>query len=237
MSYQGKTFLGVIPARGGSKRLPEKNIRPLAGKPLLGWTAEAALQSKYLDDVLVSTDSEAIAQVARDFGVAVPFMRPTHLATDEASTFSVLRHALSQWEALHGPVDYVVVLQPTSPLRTAQHIDEAIELAVEKAAGGVASVCPVDHPPEWMNTLSEDGRMDNFLRPQVIGKRSQEFPQQYRLNGAVGISRAENIREGRDFWHTPRLYAYRMDPLHSVDIDSELDFLLAETILRQRGHS
>lgn len=238
MGYLEKYFLGIIPARGGSKRLPSKNTRILAGKPLLNWTIEAALQSRFLDAAVVSTDDERIADVAAEAGLPVPFMRPAELATDTATTFSAIQHALMQWEAeFNKAVDYIVILQPTSPLRTAEHIDQAIALTLERGAKGLASVCPVEHPPEWMNVLPADDSLENFLHPGAVGKRSQDFPQRYRLNGAVIVMAADAVRHGIEFWDLKKTYAYRMDPMDSVDIDSELDFMLAETILRQRGYA
>jgi len=237
MGYLEKCFLGIIPARGGSKRIPSKNIRSLAGKPLLTWTIEATLQSRFLDAAVVSTDDAEIAEIAAEAGLPVPFMRPAELATDTATTFSVIRHALTEWEKhFEAQVDYVVVLQPTSPLRTAEHIDQAVALTLERGAQGIASVCPVEHPPEWMNVLPPDDSLKGFLPSEAMGMRSQDFPQRYRLNGAVIIIAAEAVRAGVDFWELEKTFAYRMDAIDSVDIDSELDFLLAETILRQRGH-
>src|SRR5690606_27271515 len=124
--YQGKKFIAIIPARGGSKGIPDKNIVDVLGKPLIGYTIEAAQQSKYLDCLFVSTDSERIADVCGRFGISVKELRPSALATDEAKTIDVLRHVLRKFPV--GSFDYVVLLQPTQPLRTARHIDEAIEI-------------------------------------------------------------------------------------------------------------
>ena len=235
MSCQGKTFLAIVPARGGSRRLPGKNIRPLAGKPLLVWTLEAARQSRHVDDVVVSTDSPEIAEVARQHGVEVPFLRPAELATDTATTESALRHALAQWEKYRGRhYDYVVVLQPTSPLRRAAHIDEAIEKAVERSAEAIVSVCPAEHPPQWMNVLPEDDSMTGFLEPSVVGRRSQDLPVFFRLNGAVSVVMADVIRAGQSIWSLSKIYACRMAAEDSVDIDTQVDFLLAEALMKLR---
>ncbi len=228
-------ILGIITARGGSKRLPEKNILPLAGKPMIAWTLEAALQSQVLSKVVVSTDSEKIAEVAEQWGVSVPWLRPAELASDTATTKSVIEHALAEEEKSGQRYDAVVILQPTSPLRTAEDIDQAVKHYQKKSAEGVASVSPVDHPPQWINTLPEDCSLKGFLDKSALGKRSQELPQYYRLNGAVSVMCAQAVREKRDFWALERVYAYVMDPMRSVDIDSELDFLVAETILQRKG--
>jgi CMP-N-acetylneuraminic acid synthetase len=177
----GKTFLAVIPARGGSKRLPRKNVLDLAGKPLIAWTIEAAKQSKYIDHFVVSTDDQEITDVSKQFGAEV-LTRPGELATDTASSVDVVLHSINAQQKQY---DYVILLQPTSPLRTAQHIDEAIELLFEKNANAIISVCETDHSPLWSNTLHEDGNMDNFIREEVKGKRSQDLPTYYRLNGAI----------------------------------------------------
>lgn len=235
MSCRGKSFLAIVPARGGSRRLPGKNIRPLAGKPLLAWTLEAAQNSCYVDDIVVSTDSPEIAEVARRHGVEVPFLRPAELATDVASTESALQHALAQWEKYRGRrYDYVIVLQPTSPLRTAVHIDEAVEKAVERSAEAIISVCPAEHPPQWTNVLPEDDSMAGFLDPSVVGRRSQDLPTFFRLNGAVSVVTTDAVRVGQSVWSLSKIYAYRMAAEDSVDIDTRVDFLLAEALMIQR---
>lgn len=230
-----KRVLGIVTARGGSKRLPEKNILPLAGKPMIAWTLEAAQQASSLAKVVVSTDSLGIAQVCEHYGVPVPWLRPAALATDTATTKSVIEHALEQEENQGKQYDAIMILQPTSPLRTAEDIDNAVALYRQKNAQGVTSVSPVEHPPQWINTLPEDLSLKGFLSKDVVGKRSQTLPQYYRLNGAVTMMDAQAVRDKKDFWSLDGIYAYLMDPMRSVDIDSELDFLLAETILTRQG--
>lgn len=165
----GKRVIAIIPARGGSKRLPRKNILPLGGKPLIGWTIEAAQNSIYVDDVFVSTDDQEIADVASQFGVNVPGLRPEELSTDTATTQSVLFYTLEKYSK---DASIVVLLQPTSPFRNSGHIDQAIESLVEKSAFSVVSVTPCEHPPQWANTLPDNGSMKDFLR-LGDGKRSQ----------------------------------------------------------------
>lgn len=222
-----KTFLAIIPARGGSKRLPRKNVLDLAGKPLIAWTIEAAKNSKYIDHFIVSTDDQEISDVSKKHGAAV-LTRPAELATDTASSVDVVLHAI---EAQNQSYDYVILLQPTSPLRTAQHIDEAIERLFEKNANAVISVCETDHSPLWANTLPEDGNMDNFIREEVKGKRSQDLPTYYRLNGAIYIADIKRLI-GEKTLYIKNSFSYVIEKKYSVDIDQSIDFKLADFILQ-----
>lgn len=229
--YSGKRILAIIPARSGSKGLPGKNIRDLSGKPLIAWSIEAALESRYLDKILVSTDSPEIAEVARRFGAEVPFLRPAHLATDEAKSIDAIFHAI-QWLKEHEQsFDLVMVLQPTSPLRTTRDIDAATELFFQKNASAVVSVAPCDHHPWWTNSLPEDGNMGNFLRPEALSNR-QALPVYYRLNGAIYLAEITFLMENESFFG-PRTFAYRMPAGTSIDIDTRLDFKLADLILAE----
>ncbi|MCR4419327.1 MAG: acylneuraminate cytidylyltransferase family protein [Clostridia bacterium] len=227
--YQGRSVLGLIPARAGSKGLPGKNLRRLAGKPLIVHTIEAALGSGVLDYLLVSTDSSEIASVAAAAGAAVPFLRPAHLATDEAKGIAVVHHAMAWCESAGMRFSWVMVLQPTSPLRSPEDIRNACSLMVERQAEAVVSVCEVDHHPWLSNTLPEDGCMDGFLRPEVRSANRQELPKYYRLNGAIYLADWGFIRS-REHWYGPRTYAYVMPKERSVDIDDAVDFALAEVL-------
>jgi len=228
----GKKVLAIIPARGGSKRLPRKNILPLHGKPLIAWSIEAGLNSKYIDRVVVSTDCEDIAKVAIDFGADVPFIRPSEIATDTASTDSVILHCLSTLSVDTNP-DIVVILQPTSPLRTNQDIDQALRLLIDKEAEGIVSVCECEHSPFWSNTLPADSNMGAFINKDVKGKRSQDLPSCYRLNGAVYVFTSDSLIDKQGVSYTESVYSFIMPGSRSVDIDLELDFRLAEVILNQ----
>lgn len=227
-----KKVLAVIPARGGSKRLPRKNVLPLQGKPLIAWSIEAGLKSRYVDRVVVSTDCDEIAHIAIANGADVPFMRPADIAGDTASTDSVILHLLSTFEP-EDKVDAVVILQPTSPLRTSEDIDRALELLVEKQAEGVVSVCECEHSPFWSNSLPDDGNMGAFIREDIKGKRSQDLPTCYRLNGAVYAFTVDSIIANQGLSYTKSVFSIEMPVLRSVDIDHELDFKLAEVILNQ----
>ncbi|MGR5336249.1 cytidylyltransferase domain-containing protein [Vibrio gigantis] len=226
-----KKVLAIIPARGGSKRLPRKNVLPLAGKPLIGWSIDAAKNSKYIDQIFVSTDDKEIADVSSLFGIDVPELRPDHLASDTATTESVLTYTL---EKFGSDVDIIVLLQPTSPLRTAQHIDEALDLFIKKQAFSVVSVTPCEHPPLWANTLPEDGTMGDFIRPEAL-KRSQDCGAFFRFNGAIYIFDVRKFMEYGEIRYTEESFAYVMENRVSFDIDQQLDFELAEFFINKEG--
>jgi CMP-N-acetylneuraminic acid synthetase len=228
--YNGKTFLAIIPARGGSKRLPNKNILPLAGKPMLVWTIESAIQSKYLDEIVLSTDSDDIIKVAGNYKIKT-IKRPIELASDTAKTVDVVKHVI---ENIDKKYDFIVLLQPTSPLRTSTHIDEAIEQLIKLNADAIISVTEADHSPLWCNILPENLSMENFISEDIKHKRSQELPKFYRLNGAIYICKTEKLIEENTFFLKKNVYAYIMDKKSSIDIDEELDFKLAEIILKEK---
>jgi CMP-N,N'-diacetyllegionaminic acid synthase len=224
--YKDKTFLAIIPARGGSKRLPRKNVLYLAGKPLIAWTIEAGLNSKYIDKVIVTSDDDAILDISKQF-CAETIKRPAELASDTATTFDAIKHAIDNTEAY----DYIVLLQPTSPLRNADHIDEAIELLMEKGADAVVSVCEMDHSPLWSNTLPDDKSMNGFLRDDVLNKRSQDLEKYYRINGAIYICKTDKLLKEKSFFLKENIFAYTMDRKSSVDIDEEMDFEMANILI------
>lgn len=221
-----KTFLAIIPARGGSKRLPRKNVLDLGGKPLIAWSIEAGLHSRYIDEVVVTSDDDEILSLSQMFGAKI-LKRPDALASDIATTFDAIKHAVDNYPEY----DYVVLLQPTSPLRNAGHIDAAVELLLEKNADAVVSVCEMDHSPLWSNTLPENNDMSDFLRDEIKNRRSQDLPPYYRLNGAIYICKTEKLLEEKTFFLKNNIFAYKMDKLHSVDIDEKVDFLFAEALL------
>ena len=231
MLETGGKVLGIIPARGGSKGLPRKNIRSLAGKPLIAWSIEAGLQSSWIDELIVNTDSPEIAAVAREYGAQVPFLRAPELATDTATTMDVLVDTFDWYENQGRSFDLVILLQPTSPLRTKDDIDQALQVYREKQAEAVVSVCPVEHHPFWSNRLPADGCLDKFLRPEAINTPRQQLPEYYHLNGALYLAAIDRLRELNSFFG-PRTYAYVMPRERSVDIDTLLDLHLAEILLR-----
>ena len=223
-------IIGLIPARGGSKGIPRKNLALLAGKPLIQYTFEAALQSSTLDRVLLSTDDPEIAELAKSFGVEVPFTRPKSLATDEASGRSVQKHVLNWLESHEGHMPEVLVtLQPTSPLRRSHHIDQAVNEFWSRQVDSVIGVTPVrEHPYEMVGF---DGtRMYRALeRPGGITPR-QQYPPFYLVNGAIYVTRKEVLLH-QDSSYGDHVYGYEMDPASSIDIDTPFDLQLAEYML------
>lgn len=226
-----KKMLAVIPARGGSKGLPGKNIKPLEGKPLIAYTIEAALQSGLFDKVVVSTDDKEIADIAKQYGAEIPFMRPQELSGDVVSSDDVILHAIQFYKEQGTEFDYVCKLQPTSPLRNAAHIQEAYEQMVSRDANYIVSVCECEHSPLWSGVIGSDLGLEDFIREQDKRACRQAFEKYYRLNGAIYIAKVENFEAEKNFMGKGSI-AYIMNQADSVDIDSALDFLFAETIMK-----
>ena len=228
--HKNKKILAIIPARSGSKGLKDKNIKDLKGKPMLAYTIEAAIESNIFDDIVLSTDSEKYAEIGRDFGAQVPFLRPDDLSTDEATTKDAMVYTLERLKAEGKNYDYFMILQPTSPLRTAENIRGAVDLLFEKEALSVVSVCEADHPPLYMNTLDETLSLNNFIQKDIKSRR-QELPTYYRINGAIYICQVDYYLENGDLYNE-KSYAYIMDKKNSIDVDDEMDFIIAETLLK-----
>ncbi len=231
-----KKILAVIPARGGSKGLPRKNILPFAGKPLISWTIEQARKARYVDKTIVTTDDETIKQVSLEAGAEVPFIRPEHLATDHADGTDVMRHA-AEWyrhNDKQSSFDIMICLQPTSPLRQANDIDRAIELFFEKNARAIISVCEAEHNPLWTNTLGPDLCMEQFASLEGQRPNRQELPQYYRLNGSIYVLEIDYLINCRSYYGD-RTFAYVMPRQRSVDIDTLLDFRFAEFLFTRPG--
>ncbi len=227
----GKSVIGVIPARGGSKGLPGKNVRILCGKPLIAWTIEAARASVYIDALVLSSDDEDVIAVARRWECEAPFVRPAELAQDDSSSVDVVLHALSQLQGY----EYVVMLQPTSPLRTSSDIDACLEIA-ERTGSPCVSVTETEKSPYWVYTVGEEDRMRPVLpRPKDFHRR-QTLPKTYSLNGAVYVSSSARLKATRDFIDA-RTVAYVMPRQRSVDIDALDDFLACERVLASAGDS
>ena len=227
---KNKTFLAIIPARGGSKRLPRKNVLDLCGKPLIAWSIEAGLKSKYIDKLIVTSDDEDILSISKKYGASI-IKRPEELSSDTATTFDALKHTIDNLEKY----DYIVLLQPTSPLRNEKHLDEAIELLEEKNADAIVSVCEMDHSPLWSNTLPKDGSMKSFLKEEVLNKRSQDLEKYFRLNGAIYICKMDKFLNNKGFFLKENIYAYLMNKEDSPDIDDEFDFLMTEYIMKYKN--
>ena len=227
-------ILAIIPARSGSKRLVDKNIMYLQEKPMIAWSIEAAIKSKFIDRVVVSTDSFKYADIAKNYGALVPFIRKGMLALDSTPTFDVIEDVIKFYNSRQISYKYIILLQPTSPLRNEKHIDEAIELFFLKKANSIVSVCECEHSPLWTNVLSSDGSMDNFIKEDIKNLRSQDLPKYYRLNGAIFIAEISSYLKYKSFF-MPNSFAYKMSTKESIDIDTEIDFLMAEILLNKKG--
>jgi CMP-N,N'-diacetyllegionaminic acid synthase len=224
-------MIGIVPARGGSKGLPGKNIKDLCGKPMIAYTIQAALECTHIDKVIVSTDSEEIAEVAMKYGAECPFMRSGALATDAAKSIDVFKDIIPKLEQFYNKeINEIVILQPTSPLRLGQHIDEAIEIYLKKEADSVVSYRKEDHPVMWHKYISEDGVFENIF-PEKVGNRQDEKPT-YFPNGAIYIVKKDLINSGVYF--NENSFAYIMENKYSVDIDSLEDFEFAEFLLNKQ---
>jgi CMP-N-acetylneuraminic acid synthetase len=226
--FNNKSFLAVILARGGSKRLPQKNILNLNGKPLVSWSIEAGLKSKYIDKVVVSSDDMEILEISKSCGAEI-ISRPSFLASDNSTTFDSIKHAIENF----AKYDYIILLQPTSPLRDEKHIDEAIELLDKKNADAIISVCEMDHSPLWSNVLPSNKSMMGFLKDEILNVRSQDLDMYYRINGAIYICRVDKLLSERSFFIKENIFAYEMDREVSLDIDNQLDFDFVEFLMNR----
>lgn len=226
--------LAIIPARSGSKGVVDKNIKMLEGKPLLAYTVEAALKSAVFDRVMVSTDAERYAAVAREYGAEVPFLRSRGNASDTASTWDSVKEVLTGYKEQGETFDSVCVLQPTSPLRTAWDIIGGYELFQSKEANAVVGVCAMEHSPLYANVLGDDGCMDGFIRAETAAMQRQKLPAYYRINGALYILREEYLWKMSSPYDKGS-YAYIMPVERSVDIDTAFDFMWAAYLLSKQS--
>lgn len=231
--YNNKTFLAIIPARGDSKRLPNKNILVMSGKPLVVWTIESTLKSKYIDETIVSTDSEKIAHIAKNSGASVPGLRPRYLAQSNSKVFDTIKYTLETYgKKYRKQFDYILLLQPTSPLRSEDDIDKAIELCVKRKADSILSVCECEHNPIRSNTLTASLSMNKFIAKKYIGVHSQDLPTYYRLNGSIYIFETKVLLRSKKIpIMTKNTYAYIMPQEKSIDIDTQIDFDITQLLM------
>jgi CMP-N,N'-diacetyllegionaminic acid synthase len=228
-------LLALITARGGSKRLPGKNIRMLGGRPLVTWSIDVAKGIEAICDILVSTDDPATAAVARKAGALVPWLRPAHLASDTATSADVCLHALDWYEAARGKVDGLLLLQPTSPFRSRASVLRAIKLFEDNAYRSVLGVSPAASHPMWCFRL-EGQTMRPFLDQSLLGSRSQDLPPAYVVNGALYLIAPEDLRRLHAFYDGDNTIPLVSDnPSESIDIDSEWDWQMAESVLLARA--
>lgn len=227
---QGKSIIAVIPARGGSKGVPRKNIRVVAGKPLLAWTIEEAKKSKYIDRMILTSDDEEIIGVARQWNCEVPFIRPTELAQDHVTGIEPVLHAL---QAIKEKYDYFVLLQPTSPLRTVEDIDGCIERCLNHNAPVCTTVTEPDKSPFWMFYLDQSVRLIPVIKQEDRVLLRQGLERVYALNGSIYVANSDWFMKNKIFIAEETI-AYPMPKERSVDIDTELDMKLCEYMLFDR---
>ncbi len=224
-------FTALITARGGSKGLPRKNILPVNGKPLIAWTIEAAIECQAISEVFVSTDDEEIADISSEYGAKV-IRRPVYLASDTASSIDVIKHSIDWLESNEILNKNMVLLQPTSPLRTSKHLSEALQLFHDKSAKFVISVFEPEHTPLKSYVQCDDGSIEGVFSADAPYMRRQDLPQAFQPNGAIY---AFSIDEFKRYNHFPRssTYPYLMSELDSTDIDTEKDLTSVELRLRE----
>lgn len=218
-----KKVLGIIPARKGSKGLPKKNIKPFAGKELILWSIEAAISSNSIDKTIVSTDCKEIAALSNDNGADVPFIRPIELSSDKSKSIDVVLHAIDHTEIY----DYVILLQPTSPLRTSKHIDEAFNEMLDRDLKSCVSISITKSNPYLMYNMDSNSTISSVRSHQDQYSRRQDYPEFYELNGAIYIAQVDWLKKNKSFI-SEDTFGYIMSQNQSYDIDTLDDFLLAE---------
>ena len=231
----------IITARGGSKSIPRKNVLPLGGKPVIAWSIEAALQSPSVSRVIVSTDDEEIAEVSREWGAEVPFTRPAELAVDEAPHMAVMLHAIQWLESDQETLpEFILLLQPTSPMRTSEDIEAAVRIAVEQNADSVIGVTELTAHPYQARRTAEDGTLTEFITnspaPGTASTRRQEFPVAFRINGSIYLTRTKVLRDQETF-EPPRTFPYVLPSHRSCELDEPWELHVANLIMENRDGS
>lgn len=219
----GKTVLAIIPARGGSKGVPKKNILSIGGKPLIAWTIQAAKNATFIDRLILSSDCQEIIETALKYGCEVPFVRPDELATDQAGSAAVVSHALA---SLKESYDYVVLLQPTSIFRSTEDIEGAVQYCVDNQVSSCVSVVECEKPPYWIYHI-QDKKLVSVIKQNAFYSRRQDCPPTYELNGAVYVIATEAFNSRQVFVSEDTL-PYVMPKSRSLDIDTEEDIMLAK---------
>lgn len=234
--YKNKTFLAIIPARGGSKGLPKKNIKDLCGKPLIAWSIESGLQSKYIDEVMVTTDSQEIAEISKKYGANVPFLRPDELASDTATSFDAIKHTIEFYKnELKKDFDYVVLLEPTSPLRSVKDVDGAIEKLLDSSADAIVGICKTEgQNPAFLVNKNEDDFISGYNNIDMKVLRRQDIKDVYFFEGSVYISKTDILLEKETFYHENTL-GYEFPKYKSLEIDDMDDFIMIESIMKHRS--
>lgn len=230
--YKDKQILAVVLARGGSKGIKDKNVKDLAGKPLLAWTIEEARKSKYIDRLILSSDSQKIIDVAQNFGCETPFVRPKELAEDEVPSIDPFIHAIA---SLQEKYDYALLLQCTSPLRTVEDIDGAICFCIDKGANSCIGTCEAKKSPYKMQLIDHCGRLRPLFDAQKVFAPRQQLPKIYVINGAIYMIRIDVLFKTRRLLNNDETLAYLMNDENSLDIDDLMDCKIAEMILKDEG--
>lgn len=215
-----KKVLAIIPARGGSKGIKKKNIKEIQGKPLIAYTIDAARQSEYIDKIVVSTEDEEIARIAENYHASVPFLRPKELATDEAKTIDCIMYTINRLASSNETYDILLLLQPTSPLRTSEDIDQALSQWMESGLKSMLSLSLVEDSPILIRSRKKNGELLKILHMSSDVRR-QDMPEYYHVNGAVYGNYVGQLDEHTSF--NDNEYGYVMERSHSVDIDEEID--------------
>lgn len=230
-----KDLLAVIPARGGSKRVPQKNIKLLGNKPLVAWTIDAAKNTSSIDEILVSTDSQEILEICKLHGYSNNYIRPENLATDTTNQFLVIKHAI-EYFFNHG-IEFtnVVLLQPTSPFRTGQLIDQAYQEFKKKKYDALISVSLSDTPKQWTNFLPADNSLSNFIEEDYVGMQSQELGKTYKFDGALYFYNVKRLLEEKKLIFKNNIHAYILDGHESLDIDNQIDLDFANFLIKSKN--
>ena len=229
----GKTVIAIIPARSGSNGLPGKNIKPLCGKPLIVWSIEAGLGSKYIDEVMVTTDSQEIAGIARKFGASVPFIRPAELASDAAASMDVIRHVLNFYKnSLHKNFDFTMLLEPTSPLRVKEDIDNAIDKLLENPqAEAIVGICKTESQnPAFLVKKNINNFLFGYENSDMKILRRQDIADVYFFEGSVYVSDTAILLTKNTFYHENTL-GYEFPKWKSIEIDDLDDFIMVEALM------
>lgn len=225
---ENKKVLAIIPARGGSKGIPKKNIKAVSGKPMINYTIEAAKECDYIDKVIVSTDDEEIAEISMKAGAIVPFLRPDELAVDEAELIDVVMHAVEFYERKAERYDIIVLLQPTSPLRTSDDLQKALEYYMRKGEKSLLSISEVSEHPVNMRKFNEENELEKMLGDEGDASEAKKY---YKINGAIFINSMSELSEKTRF--EDNVMGYVLPKEHGIDIDVPEDVVVAEYYLSQ----
>lgn len=231
-------LLGIIPARIGSKRIPNKNIKILNGKPLIAWTVIEALKSRYISELVVSTDSYKILEISENYGIKSDgLLRDEKYAQDQSSTVDTIIYEIDKRNIIRKGFTHVMILQPTSPFRTHSDIDNAVELLIKKSAQSIISVSECQHPPQWSNQIDNSLSMNKFYKSLDSNRNSQSYEKSYNINGAIYLIDIEALLSKKAFILKNKSFAYVMNKDRSFDIDDSFDWLQAESYMNFLKHT